>query len=385
MYEDNDNLYLVSDMDEDIKKRKELIEEAKNINADKNWNEIYRQISDLRRKWRRISSWESAYEDSLNEEFESYIDALYAKRNEVYKNASGIKEELIAQAKKVAASNDLKHATEEMNELMNQWKQAGSAGKDDDALWESFNQIRQSFFDKKHEQWEQMQTKFSDAAAAKQDLIQQAKELANSEEWQKTSTKFKELMDAWKAAGSAGREKEDDLWNEFNEYRQTFYKARNAYYEKLHALQDQNLEAKNELIARAKAINETKSYSRENTKQMKELGVEWKKIGSCRKEKEEAVWKNFKEQMDQYFDGLRQANEQKHLQWKQRMMEVRTRKDELMQEQKRQIKRMQEDIGNVLGERAISELEQRIEDKKKFIEELEAQIKDIDSQLSEKK
>lgn len=52
-----------------------------------------------------------------------------------------------------------------------------------------------------------MQTKFSDAAAAKQDLIQQAKELANSEEWQKTSTKFKELMDAWKAAGSAGREK----------------------------------------------------------------------------------------------------------------------------------------------------------------------------------
>ena len=383
MYEDNDNLYLVSDMDEDIKKRKELIEEAKNINADKNWNEIYRQISDLRRKWRRISSWESAYEDSLNEEFESYIDALYAKRNEVYKNASGIKEELIAQAKKVAASNDFKHATEEMNELMNQWKQAGSAGKDDDALWESFNQIRQSFFDKKHEQWEQMQTKFSDAAAAKQDLIQQAKELANSEEWQKTSTKFKELMDAWKAAGSAGREKEDDLWNEFNEYRQTFYKAHNAYYEKLHVLQDQNLEAKNELIARAKAINETKSYSRENTKQMKELGVEWKKIGSCRKEKEEAVWKNFKEQMDQYFDGLRQANEQKHLQWKQRMMEVRTRKDELMQEQKRQIKRMQEDIGNVLGERAISELEQRIEDKKKFIEELEAQIKDIDSQLSE--
>lgn len=59
------------------------------------------------------------------------------------------------------------------------------------------------------------------------------------------------------------------------------------------------------------------------------------------------------------------------------------KKDELMQEQKRQIKRMQEDIGNVLGERAISELEQRIEDKKKFIEELEAQIKDIDSQLSE--
>lgn len=381
MYNDEE-MFSTVDMDDEIQKRKELIEEVKNIDADSNWNEIYRKISDVRKQWRRLSSWESAYEDSLNEKFESYVDALYAKRNEVFKNASKIKEDIIAQAKKVADSKEWKKATDEMNELMNQWKQAGSAGKDvDDALWERFNETRQLFFDRKQEYWKDMQSKFSNAKQVKEDLIDQAKELADSTEWQKTSNKFKELMDSWKSVGSAGRELEDELWTKFNDYRQAFYSARNEYYEKLHELQDQNYDAKMELVNRAKLIAQTKDYSRENTTQMKNLSAEWKTIGSCRKEKEDTVWKAFREQMDFYFDGLRAMNEQRHLEWKQRMMDTRTRKDNMIQEQKRQIKRMQEEIGNVLGERAILELEEQIEDKKEFIKELEAQLEDIDKQL----
>lgn len=381
MYNDEE-MFSTVDMDDEIQKRKELIEEVKNIDADSNWNEIYRKISDVRKQWRRLSSWESAYEDSLNEKFESYVDALYAKRNEVFKNASKIKEDIIAQAKKVADSKEWKKATDEMNELMNQWKQAGSAGKDvDDALWEKFNETRQLFFDRKQEYWKDMQSKFSNAKQVKEDLIDQAKELADSTEWQKTSNKFKELMDSWKSVGSAGRELEDELWTKFNDYRQAFYSARNEYYEKLHELQDQNYDAKMELVNRAKLIAQTKDYSRENTTQMKNLSAEWKTIGSCRKEKEDTVWKAFREQMDFYFDGLRAMNEQRHLEWKQRMMDTRTRKDNMIQEQKRQIKRMQEEIGNVLGERAILELEEQIEDKKEFIKELEAQLEDIDKQL----
>ena len=65
------------------------------------------------------------------------------------------------------------------------------------------------------------------------------------------------------------------------------------------------------------------------------------------------------------------------------MMEVRTRKDELMQEQKRRSNACRKISVMFLEKEQLSELEQRIEDKKKFIEELEAQIKDIDSQLSE--
>lgn len=74
---------------------------GKNITATEDWNEVMRQVNDLRKRWRRIPSWESAYEEKLTEEFDSYIDAFYAKRRELYQNVQKLKEDLIKQAKKL--------------------------------------------------------------------------------------------------------------------------------------------------------------------------------------------------------------------------------------------------------------------------------------------
>ena len=384
MYQENDDMLEVNDFDEDIRRREELIEEAKNIPADADWNEVMHQVNDLRRRWRRIQYWDSAYEETLAEEFDSYIDAFYAKRREFYQSAQKLKEELIEQARKVALSEEWNQATEEMNALMQQWKAAGSAGKEtDDALWEQFNAARQQFFDRKHEHWEQLQGKFENARQVKENLIEQAAALEDSQEWQKTSEKFRKLMDEWKAGGSAGREHEDALWEKFNSSRQKFYERRNAHYDELHQVQGERYDAKKKLVAQAKEIADARSYTRENTKVMKDLGVEWKKVGSCGKEHEDQIWKEFRSIMDEYFDGLKQWNEQRHSQWRQRMQDARARKLELIQNQKRQIQRMKEEMVGLLGQRAIDDMQDRIDEKEDFIEQLEAEVADIDRSLNE--
>lgn len=384
MYQENDDMLEVNDFDEDIRRREELIEEAKNIPADADWNEVMHQVNDLRRRWRRIQYWDSAYEETLAEEFDSYIDAFYAKRREFYQSAQKLKEELIEQARKVALSEEWNQATEEMNALMQQWKAAGSAGKEtDDALWEQFNAARQQFFDRKHEHWEQLQGKFENARQVKENLIEQAAALEDSQEWQKTSEKFRKLMDEWKAVGSAGREHEDALWEKFNSSRQKFYERRNAHYDELHQEQGERYDAKKKLVAQAKEIADARSYTRENTKVMKDLGVEWKKVGSCGKEHEDQIWKEFRSIMDEYFDGLKQWNEQRHSQWRQRMQDARARKLELIQNQKRQIQRMKEEMVGLLGQRAIDDMQDRIDEKEDFIEQLEAEVADIDRSLNE--
>lgn len=384
MYQENDDMLEVNDFDEDIRRREELIEEAKNIPADADWNEVMHQVNNLRRRWRRIQYWDSAYEETLAEEFDSYIDAFYAKRREFNQSAQKLKEELIEQARKVALSEEWNQATEEMNALMQQWKAAGSAGKEtDDALWEQFNAARQQFFDRKHEHWEQLQGKFENARQVKENLIEQAAALEDSQEWQKTSEKFRKLMDEWKAVGSAGREHEDALWEKFNSSRQKFYERRNAHYDELHQVQGERYDAKKKLVAQAKEIADARSYTRENTKVMKDLGVEWKKVGSCGKEHEDQIWKEFRSIMDEYFDGLKQWNEQRHSQWRQRMQDARARKLELIQNQKRQIQRMKEEMVGLLGQRAIDDMQDRIDEKEDFIEQLEAEVADIDRSLNE--
>ena len=63
MYNDHDEMYEVDDFDEDIKRRQALIEEAKAIDPEADWNEVFREISNLKRRWKQIHYWESDYED----------------------------------------------------------------------------------------------------------------------------------------------------------------------------------------------------------------------------------------------------------------------------------------------------------------------------------
>lgn len=384
MYNDHEEQYEVDDFDEDIKRRKELLEEAKQLQEAENWNEVFKDVLALRKKWKQIHYWESAYEDELEEEFDGYLDTFYAKRNEGYQSNQALKEELIAQAKKLSISEEWNRATEEMNELMAQWKASGSAGKDhDESLWQSFNEARQIFFDRKHEHWKELQSKFKNAGQAKQELIAKAAALCDSEEWQKTSEAFRVLMEEWKAAGSAGRDQEDSLWNQFNEHRQKFYDRRSKYYDEVREQQNQKYEEKKALVEQAKKIVERKEFTKELTAQMKQLGVDWKKIGACGKEKEDEIWKEFRLTMDAYFNGMKEFNDQKHLQWKQRMIEIRNRKQDMIQNQKRQIKYLEQEIVGLIGERAILETEEEIEEKKEFIKQLEAELADIEKKLAE--
>lgn len=384
-YENND-VYEedVRDFDVDIEQRKALIEEAKQIEDTGDWSALNRELSDLQRRWRRIYYWESAYEDTLEEEFDALIDKFYAKRRELYASVEETKKDLIKQAKALMNSTDWNRATEAMKDLMTQWKAAGSAGKEkDDVLWEEFNVARNTFFDRKHTHWEDMQTKFEQARKVKEELIEEATKLEDSTAWQASGNAFKELFARWKEAGSAGREYEDDLWNAFHASRQKFYAARDAYYDELHEKQDALYQQKEELLAKAKEIAENTLFTREDTAAMKQLSVDWKAVGFTGKERDDEIWKAFRDVMDTYFAGLKQFNESKHAQWRQRMEDRRMRKTELIQEQKRQIQRIERDMVALLGERAIEDAKERIADKEDFIKTLEAEIEELDKALAQ--
>lgn len=378
-----DEVLVERDLDDEIQLRKDLIEKAKKLQETSNWGMIQKEVSNLQKRWKRVPYFESALEDELAEEFESIIDGLYAKRKEGYASNKSLKEELIEKAKKLASTKDFAKGTKEVNDLLNEWKKSGTVGnsEEDDTLWNAFNDARQIFFDNKRKYYEELQAKFENARVVKEGLIVKAKELAESKDWNKTNEAFQELLNEWKAAGNSGKEHEDTLWNEFNEARQTFFANRNKHYEELHATQNEHYESKQELVAKAKEIVESNDFSKATTQKMVALSTEWKKIGSAGKN-EDAIWKEFRTVNDEYFANLRQYNEQKQFEWRTKMQDVRARKQELLNNQKRQLKRLQDSMVGLISQREVDEVEERIEDKKDFIAELEASIADIDAKLA---
>ena len=136
-------------------------------------------------------------------------------------------------------------------------------------------------------------------------------------------------------------------------------------------------------IQKAKEILAENDFSKENTDKMKELNQQWKAAGFCGKDREDQIWSEFRAVMDEYFAGLKELNEQKHQQWRQRMMENRRRKQDLIANQKRQVKRMQDELVGLLSQREYDDMVERIEDKKDFIAELEEQLSEMDQALNE--
>lgn len=371
------------DMDEDIKKKEALVAEAESIQEFDNAQEANRHINQLRKKWRQVHYWESEYEEDLKNRFEAALDVFYTKYREAEKESEAAKRELIEKAKALVKSENLKQATKEQQDLLEEWKKIASAGKDlDDALWNEFQTARQAFYDRKQEAWETMHENFEKAKEVKKDLIQKAKELEESSEWKKTSEKFRTLMTEWREAGFAGKEENDNLWEEFNTSRQKFYSRRNAFYDSLHEQQNANLKEKQALIEQARAIKDSEDYSRENTATMKALTVTWKSIGSCGKNKDDKIWAEFREINDIYFDGLGKANAQRIQQRQDRMKEARQRKADLINNQKKQISRLQESMYGLVSEQEMKDIEKQIAQKEEFIQELEAQIEDIDEKIN---
>lgn len=381
MFNEFDDEMVERNLDEDIELRKSLIASAKALQTSEDKN-VYLEISKLQKEWRKIPSMDSALEADLKEEFDTIVDSIYAKRKSEYKDNEAVKKDLIAQAKALVNAENWNKATAQMEELMEQWRTAGSTGKEsDDSLWEEFNEARKSFFNNKHQYWEDLQAKFANAKEVKQDLIVKAKELQQSEEWNKTSAAFQDLLDQWKAVGNAGKEFEEKLWSEFNEVRQGFYDRRNAYYDELHEKQGVNATSKRELVTKAQEIANSKEYTKENTEAMKQISASWKSVGNSGKE-EDGLWAEFRGAMDAYFDGLRTFNEQRQAQWRQRMQEIRARKQEMIMKQKNQIKRLQEEMASMYSQREIDDTADYIEEKKEFIEQLEQEIADIEAKLN---
>lgn len=375
-------LFEVDDMDADIKRKQDLIAAAKELVNLEDDQEKIRQASLLRKEWKRIHYWESEYEEDLRNQFEEVIDVLYEKQRELERQIKEQKEALIQQAKQWAESEEYNKGTSAFKELMSQWKAAGNTNKaDDDYLWEQFNGYQQAFFDKKRAYFQEAKQHYAQAAEVKAQLVEEAKTLSHSEQWQKTSGLMNDLMERWKAAGHAGKNKEDALWNEFRAARQIFFDARSAHYEQLHVQRKENYEKKQALVAQAKAIAEVQEYSKENTAKMKELGVQWKAIGACERDKEDSVWSQFRAEMDDYFSGLKTWHDSQNAQWKSRMEEVIDRKRQLIENQKRAIARLEDDLNGLISSAGQEEIENQIADRESFITQLEEEIADIEKKL----
>ena len=217
-----------------IADKQTIIEKAKELAESTSWKETQAAFENLRREFRDIRS-AGSMEDELWAQFKEYSNAFNAKRKEYFANLDQIraaskvkKEEIIEQAKEVVKSTNFKAAGEKMNELMEEWKKAGSSGREfDDGLWAQFSELRKTFFDNRKAFFSEMRETQKKSAEIKNKLIDEVREIVEKSDFSKQITeRMKEIDKEWKAAGFSGKDSNDTLWETFKEAKNKFWDAK---------------------------------------------------------------------------------------------------------------------------------------------------------------
>lgn len=209
-----------------LEEKKSIIEKAKKLLSRNDIlvaNKELDQLSEEFKKAGRTSTKEQ--DDELWAEFRATKDEFYKKKHAYFDelNASNNekiakKEDIIERAKKVLEMDNIKEASEAMDNLRKEWKEVGYSGKGDQNLWKEFASVLDEFQEKRKEHRQEMVKVFTERAQKKEELIKQAKILlANSDFSDEEVEKVKKLRAEYKAVGFAGKEKDDDLYNRFSE------------------------------------------------------------------------------------------------------------------------------------------------------------------------
>lgn len=215
-----------------------IIVEARSLSTSKDWKTASQRFKELMDKWKSIGSVGKPDEDSLWAEFKAARETFNNRRTEnanrvsaQFENNRHQKQALINEAKSIAqCTSDWKSATNKLNDLMTRWKTIGSAGRDhDDELWKEFNSIRQNFFESKHRYHVQQESRFLENARRKRQIIQEASAIASSCDYSSNNAeRMKDLDREWKLVGFAGKENEDELWNLFQNAKNSFWTGKRA-------------------------------------------------------------------------------------------------------------------------------------------------------------
>ena len=176
-------------------------------------------------------------DDELWAEFRQVKDEFYAKKKAYFEELDksneekrAKKEDIINRAKEVCEIQNIREANEKMDALRKEWKEVGYSGKGDDYLWRDFAKVLDEFREKKKEHQQEMQKVFDERVAKKEELIKAAKILlANSEFTEEEVEKVKKLRNDYKAIGFAGKEKDDDLYQRFNEIIKKYFDEMKFY------------------------------------------------------------------------------------------------------------------------------------------------------------
>lgn len=298
--------------------KNDLIESLKKLNQEESIKEVENQLKQLQNDWNDIGPVPNEDWEVLKEKYWTEVRSLYNKINRFYddrrtemqenlKKKEALLEELKTFVEENSTAETAKlwdQATQRVLEIQNKWKTIGfGPKKENDAIYKSFRSACDVFFEAKKSFFATVHEQFDAIAEKKKQLIEKAHNLKESTDWKSTSAQLKQLQQQWKKIGHSGVKHEQKLWKEFRKACDHFFSARDAHFGSLDKENEENLTKKQALIQSIETFVPGED-KKEALAQLQKFAHEFNAIGHVPLKEKDAVYKSFKNAMDQQYEAL---------------------------------------------------------------------------------
>ena len=142
----------------------------------------------------------------------SQREARRAEKAQRSAEAKAAKEKLVAEAEKLAESDDWRNGANRLRDLLEQWKALPRIDRaSDDALWKRFRGAQDAFFGARDAANAAQDQEFAANAEVKEKLLVEAEALLPVTDVEAAKRAFRDLADRWDEAGKVPRDRMKDL------------------------------------------------------------------------------------------------------------------------------------------------------------------------------
>ncbi|MEI6229567.1 MAG: DUF349 domain-containing protein [Actinomycetes bacterium] len=301
--------------------------------------------------------------DRLNELIEERRKVIAEERAAARAAALAAREAIVNESETLAESTQWKSTGDRFKALLDDWKVAPRADRaSEQALWKRFSHARSQFDKARRQHFAKLDAERDQAKSVKNDLVAQAQELASSTDWGPTAGTYRSLMDQWKAAPRASKSEEDVLWTAFKGAQDQFFAARSEALNQRDAGLNENLVAKQALLAEAEAIDPSDLKTAKKT--LRSIQERWEKVGHVPRNDKDKI----EGRLRKVEESLRTGEQE---QWRKSNPEALARAEATVAQFQSSLDKLEKDLAKAqtAGDaRKVAESEQRIVTTKALLE-----------------
>lgn len=313
------------DFKKNLEAKTQLCEAAEKLNEEEDVISAFHQLQDLHQQYREIGPVAKELREQIRERFKAASTVINKKHQQHFEDLRAKEEENLAKktslCEKVEAANqgeyktakDWEKVTQEIIEIQKEWRTIGFAPqKMNVKIFERFRIANDKFFNKKAEFFKGLKDSYSANLEKKQQLVNKAKELADSTDWKKTGDKFIALQKEWKKVGTVPHKQGELLWKEFLDTCNKFFEARNKQNAGSRSEEHANLDKKRNIIAQLKELVIAEISDNDFQKKLKNLAKQYSAIGHVPFKEKDKVYKEYHEAIDAAYKKLHATNAKRH-------------------------------------------------------------------------